>query len=212
MSVVYFIQAGSDGAIKIGFAKNLANRLRSLRGGNAAPLRVLATVPGGRELEVRIHKALHKNRLRLEWFEPTTEIKALALLASVRGLPPVIRWLEQKESEISVPEIDFSETDDVLADIAELLVIGLKHSVARHGIKAVAEAAGKSRDRIEAMISGRASDLPFTSFIRLVELDRGSFMPLFARVGCEPVAIEPAEPIDAMRARLARISLRVVGA
>src|ERR1035437_7766886 len=48
---VYFIQAGSEGPIKIGIADSPALRLRELQTGNHLPLTLLKAVPGGKDLE-----------------------------------------------------------------------------------------------------------------------------------------------------------------
>lgn len=74
--LVYFIQSGKKGAIKIGRTKNLAKRLERLQCGNPFELRVLATIPCGSEeecigLEARLHRFFRKSRIRGEWFKGT---------------------------------------------------------------------------------------------------------------------------------------------
>jgi Meiotically up-regulated gene 113 len=64
--VVYFVRAGD--AIKIGRTANLAARLRALATASAVPLELLAAVPGGRELEARLHRRWRHLHLRGEWF------------------------------------------------------------------------------------------------------------------------------------------------
>jgi Meiotically up-regulated gene 113 len=64
--VVYFVRAGD--AIKIGRTAHLGARLRALATASAVPLELLAVVPGGRQLEARLHRRWRHLRLRGEWF------------------------------------------------------------------------------------------------------------------------------------------------
>ncbi|UXZ57051.1 GIY-YIG nuclease family protein [Curtobacterium sp. Arg-1] len=85
-SVVYFIQQGSSGPIKIGCSRNLTSRLNSLRTSSSEPLHVLGTVPGGFELERQMHQALDAFRLNGEWFTPS--LKVLRLIRKQLELSP----------------------------------------------------------------------------------------------------------------------------
>lgn len=66
---VYFIEDGD--AVKIGYTKdkNPDKRLRALQTANPRKLRVLGFIPGGVEVENRIHSELASYRLEGEWFE-----------------------------------------------------------------------------------------------------------------------------------------------
>lgn len=75
-SVVYFVQAGADGPIKIGTARDLDRRLAQLRGQSPAPLRVLWLMPGGRCLERQMHRRFYASRLHGEWFSPSEDLTA----------------------------------------------------------------------------------------------------------------------------------------
>lgn len=74
MSVVYFIQAGGGGPIKIGTASNLQRRVETLQCGCPEPLVVLATISGGRRDEALFHAALRPHRTRGEWFKPVPDV------------------------------------------------------------------------------------------------------------------------------------------
>jgi len=88
--VVYFIQiAGKlDSPIKIGFSTEggLEDRLLALQTGNPYRLRILATMPGGQEVEARLHESFEHVRMMGEWFEASP-----ALLALIDGLPNCVR-------------------------------------------------------------------------------------------------------------------------
>lgn len=74
MSEVYF--AESQGRIKIGYSKNVAARVRNLNSGNPGAITVIATMPGGRPLESRLHAELAAFRLQGEWFNDCAEVRS----------------------------------------------------------------------------------------------------------------------------------------
>lgn len=74
MSVVYFIQRGDDGPIKIGYAKNAATRLDDLQVANAERLHLRGVAPGTRKTEKALHEQFANAGLRGEWFKPTTDL------------------------------------------------------------------------------------------------------------------------------------------
>lgn len=64
----YFIQAGQNGPVKIGYtAGDPENRLRQLQGANHNDLRLIYWLDGN--LEKTLHDALAPLRLRGEWFQ-----------------------------------------------------------------------------------------------------------------------------------------------
>ncbi|WP_454627010.1 GIY-YIG nuclease family protein [Bradyrhizobium cenepequi] len=64
---VYFITDGD--AIKIGFARNVEKRLRSLQTSHHVPLRLLGAVVAQPEDEKEMHARLAHRRILGEWFE-----------------------------------------------------------------------------------------------------------------------------------------------
>jgi len=75
---VYFIQAGEDGPIKIGFtrSKSVEKRLSDLQHGNAETLVVLASIEGSLIDEKNLHIKFSQFHIRGEWFEPSYELLA----------------------------------------------------------------------------------------------------------------------------------------
>lgn len=71
-SSVYFAQA--DDRVKIGWSKKVAARLAQLQTGNATPIQLLGTVPGGRTLERQLHDRFAHLRLSGEWFQAAPEL------------------------------------------------------------------------------------------------------------------------------------------
>lgn len=69
--VVYFIECAVGGAIKIGTSRRVGERLLELQAGCPFLLRLIATMPGGREEERVLHQRFASARMYREWFEPT---------------------------------------------------------------------------------------------------------------------------------------------
>lgn len=69
---VYFIQQ-SD-AVKIGWSRNVDARMRALQTAASAPLRLLGTLAGTREVERSLHKRFRALRTHGEWFRATDDL------------------------------------------------------------------------------------------------------------------------------------------
>lgn len=79
--VVYFIQEGAGGPVKIGFTRYLASRIAALQTGRKERLALLGTRPGGFAEEQALHRRFAAYRLEGEWFRPVPEV----LLAAREG-------------------------------------------------------------------------------------------------------------------------------
>lgn len=72
---VYFIQIGNDGPIKIGTTSHaVSSRLKTLQTANPYALRLLGSVSGDREDEVRWHCRFDAVRMSGEWFHPSARL------------------------------------------------------------------------------------------------------------------------------------------
>ena len=71
---VYFVQSETTGPIKIGTARDVERRFARLRTMSPYQLRLLAVVPGGRQLEAKLHAKFSRWRLHGEWFTPNPSI------------------------------------------------------------------------------------------------------------------------------------------
>ena len=66
MTFVYFLQAGANGPVKIGFSRHLPERLKALQvGGGVGVIRV---IEGGRQTEAWLHQHFADLRRIGEWF------------------------------------------------------------------------------------------------------------------------------------------------
>ena len=73
---VYFVQAQTLGFIKIGFAADAADRLRTLRVGSPDELTLLGSIysADAKALEASIHARFQAHRHHGEWFHPVPEL------------------------------------------------------------------------------------------------------------------------------------------
>jgi NMD protein affecting ribosome stability and mRNA decay len=69
-SMIYAIQCGNDGPIKIGSAARPLQRLADLQVGCPYELRLKASADWPDEIETTIHRFCASSRIRGEWFEP----------------------------------------------------------------------------------------------------------------------------------------------
>ncbi len=68
--ILYVIQRGDDGPIKVGISRNLKNRVNHLQNGNAEKLKILHIFTM-RDMERALHGELEREaRLQGEWFPP----------------------------------------------------------------------------------------------------------------------------------------------
>jgi hypothetical protein len=72
---LYFIQAGDNGPIKIGVARNFEKRLASMQSSCPELLIVLKVIPSaGHSMEKHLHRYFAAHRLRGEWFSPHPDV------------------------------------------------------------------------------------------------------------------------------------------
>ncbi len=90
---VYFVAGG--GLVKIGVANDPLGRLGELMVGSPIRLELLATVPGGRELEKALHSILESERSHGEWFHLTPRIQLLIDTARTRTHEDVMARIDE---------------------------------------------------------------------------------------------------------------------
>jgi hypothetical protein len=94
--MVYFLQMGIDGPIKIGFSRDeqsLKKRIAALGGVLPYPSSVRGVIRGvGREEEAAIHHRFLADHLRGEWFSPSAALVSfIASLEDVDFVAPLYR-------------------------------------------------------------------------------------------------------------------------
>ena len=88
--MVYFIQAGNNGPIKIGVSSVPQMHLDRLQQGNHEELRLIAEIPGERSLEQKVQADLKAFELERKWFHATDEV--LDYIKKIQEEPLVILW------------------------------------------------------------------------------------------------------------------------
>jgi len=73
---VYFVQAGQQGPIKIGWSQDVPRRIAELQVANASRLSLVAVVPGKMRDEATTHERFAHLRLGAEWFQDAPELRA----------------------------------------------------------------------------------------------------------------------------------------
>jgi hypothetical protein len=71
---IYFIRSGAHGAIKVGYATNVATRIASLQIGNPMKLHLLGCIAGPQSIETKILRDLKPWRLSGEWHTPARAV------------------------------------------------------------------------------------------------------------------------------------------
>jgi hypothetical protein len=95
---VYFLRAGNDGPIKIGFSStSVERRIHGNQVGCPHKLIFLGVMAGGADLEQRLHRVFRVCALRGEWFNPHRRL--LAFIA--RNARPVSRPVAVKPDGLS---------------------------------------------------------------------------------------------------------------
>ena len=84
--MIYFIQQGTSGPIKIGYTENNVNeRIKSLQTGNPTPLKLIGYIPGTVEDEKAIHKMFENFNIQNEWFQPVIQVINYIIEYSLKG-------------------------------------------------------------------------------------------------------------------------------
>ena len=84
--MIYAMQAGDNGPVKIGIAINPASRLRELQTGNPQALRIVEKIDAPDRQERFLHERLKEHRIRGEWFNPHPEVFGVLKSAKVCAL------------------------------------------------------------------------------------------------------------------------------
>src|ERR1700746_956752 len=101
--MIYFIQGGTAGPIKIGFSHSPVERLRALQTSHHKKLRLLVAVDGTRELEAALHVHFVEKHLEWEWFDLSSEDVIDIVTNIIDGIFKTKR--EIKREEMSLKEL-----------------------------------------------------------------------------------------------------------
>lgn len=82
--MIYFVKSGRF--VKIGYAADVASRIKSVLTNNPHEVKLLATFEGGRTMESRLHRLFADERYAREWFHYGSRLKRFLRNASARGV------------------------------------------------------------------------------------------------------------------------------
>jgi hypothetical protein len=99
VSVVYFIQIGDSGPIKIGVSVDVQKRLQQLQTASPYQLRLLAKLLGGESKEAELHRRFAAFKMQGEWFSPSQELQDF-----IHGLSPEYRKQVVAQRRIWFPD------------------------------------------------------------------------------------------------------------
>jgi hypothetical protein len=119
---VYFVQAGEDGPIKVGWTANPPRRFAVLQSNHYEELRILGTYRGSRADEALLHLELAEHRIRGEWFRPTPEVLAVVTRCTgdVDEWDSVDEWERRAVAALLVMRTQRSEADKVPTGESEM--------------------------------------------------------------------------------------------
>ena len=110
--MIYFIQSGLKGSIKIGYTdNNIQERMQALQSASPEKLYLLATMKGNKDEEQKLHKQFAEYRQQGEWFKSN----------------PLLNTFIQTHTDLQIPLL-FTEQEEILTkdEVAEWLKITLK--------------------------------------------------------------------------------------
>lgn len=105
--MIYFVRAGSDGPVKIGFAEiDIAKRIALLQCGNHLELTLIRWTEGGRAEEAWLHRYFRSKRIAREWFTFDAEMEYIVppVLAPRPGVLALRKYLADSGKSV----IDFA--------------------------------------------------------------------------------------------------------
>jgi len=129
MKMIYFIQQGEDGSIKIGHTdgKDAQKRLSELQTENPKKLHILATMKGDKTTEQNIYKRFISDRLYGGWFKPSPELMSFITFECTESLG--YAFLKQSYSKIEKRLEALPKKYEKVISMQEVLIRELEHSV-----------------------------------------------------------------------------------
>jgi hypothetical protein len=102
--MIYFIQAGEGGPIKIGYSRDALKRIANLQAASPVLLSALAIIPGEIRDEFALHRRLQSERLHGEWFRPSDAVLDAATNPPSPMTPPPRRGIAKHPRRFAVPD------------------------------------------------------------------------------------------------------------
>ncbi len=150
---VYFVTDGE--AIKIGVSTFLKLRLQDLQTSNHRTLQVIGTIPGGPDMERRLHKRFEHLWLRGEWYRAESELLSfIHEEVAVRNEVKQVRQELQawKERQVS---LEVKAASQIVADDLSVLIENPEDGIAQRRItKNISELGRLKRKPLPLALTG----------------------------------------------------------
>ena len=117
--MIYFVQMGLNGPIKIGQTKEINRRIQHLQNGNPYKLFLLATLPGGKEEERIWLTKCRKFKIKGEWIKPSFHVLDEILKLPSRKVVKIYEENFHKSHSYQLTTILFDDLIDKLEKIGE---------------------------------------------------------------------------------------------
>ena len=114
---VYIIAYGKRQFVKIGTTTKPKQRLANLRATSTEELHVLATFPGGREFERRLHELFAEQRARNEFFRRDELLDTFLRNIEFKSLSDAVAHIKEQKAWLRRPEIERTEIEREYAAI-----------------------------------------------------------------------------------------------
>lgn len=111
--MIYFIQAGEDGAVKIGWSLNVTKRMSDLQTSHSHKLRIIRTIDAPRWVESWFHRHFASIRLAGEWFSFVPHLLTVEPPLEL----PIIRT--ETVTKSNIPALDIDRYADEIEDNGE---------------------------------------------------------------------------------------------
>lgn len=152
---VYFVQAGEDGPIKIGYAGNVAARVADLQVACPQELRFLAMLAEGTKAdEAKFHLEFAADLVRGEWFNPSPALLSLISSVAANNAAVVIRRRRRRGERYRYRPSDMWKSYPVIGPNRKIIrTIEGPTVVARDGATAITALTEASAEYVEYILN-----------------------------------------------------------
>lgn len=215
-STVYFIRRSADanGPVKIGFTKDLPNRLRALYTATPGGVELVTEIQGGtRALETHLHERFSHLRLSGEWFNSDEELDRL--VSQIKRAGPAAKNYFHDVIDDAPAGPEQSAEVALAAKRAEYM---LSHLTSQGesllaSYNSVGSRCGVSGNAIKHLVSGRAKQITVEKFtainaayLDLLKRQRDQIIDLITEAegqqSADVIEVDLLDQISALRDRL----------
>lgn len=168
--MIYVLRAEELGRVKIGFSKNVPQRLARIRDGAPSRLALIAVAQGNRRDEAALHKAFAFYRVHGEWFSEVGEVEEFCFSLASSDSPRDAIDVIINSRAVQVPF-------DLTADRVAMCNV-LNSFISVHGSQKFCEIS-KLSPQMERLVRTKGAVISAIAFNRLVAFDPLNFVDYF---------------------------------